>query len=181
MGTGSELLDYMKHKRLTNHFSVPIFVGIKKKISSDLTIETWCLIFVFIKYNSLFWQVSTKTFRLKLYLLCVEPRNRRRRLAGELTVLRLPTHGEAQRGDVAGYGMNVCQIWNLEQLITDRGLSLLSEYTSAFHLMFSYNYIYPDRKFKFILSYMPRHGDKHSNNRGQCISLLNNRAAEISF
>lgn len=47
-------------------------------------------------------------------------------------------------------------------------------------MMFSYNYIYPDRKFKFILSYMPRHGDKHSNNRGQCISLLNNRAAEIS-
>lgn len=77
--------------------------------------------------------------------------------------------------------MNVCQIWNLEQLITDRALSLLSEYTAAFHLMFSYNYIYPDSKFKFILSFMPRHGDKHSNDRGQWISLLNNRAAKISF
>lgn len=47
--------------------------------------------------------------------------------------------------------------------------------------MFSFHYIYPDRKFKFISSLMPRHGDKHSNNRGQCISLINNRAAEISF
>lgn len=30
-GTGSKLLDNMKYKRLINHFSVPTFVGIKKK------------------------------------------------------------------------------------------------------------------------------------------------------
>lgn len=94
MGTGSKLLDCMKYKRPINHFSVPIFVGIKKK-----SVITWCFIFVFIKYDSLFWQISTKTFRfrLKLYLLCVELRNRRKRLAEELTVLRLPTRGSLAR------------------------------------------------------------------------------------
>lgn len=70
-GTGSKILDYMKYKRLINHRSIlsSNICKDKKKISSDLTIETWCLISVFIKYDSLFVQVSTKTFRLKLYLL----------------------------------------------------------------------------------------------------------------